>query len=208
MEEIKVDLSDFIQTWDKVEKDYAEKYLEKVKPSGPIIVNLLGGPGCGKSSLGAYIFSKLKMLGVNAELITEVAKDKTWEKNFMALDCQPYIFGKQCYRMDRCKGQVDVIVTDSPLILTSLYNHDKNIEPEFSQVVLKKFLEFRNICYFLNRQKEYNPIGRNQTEEEAKQIDTEVKALLKMNCIPFLEIPGTIEEADKVVDEIYELLTK
>ena len=27
----------------------------------PLVINLFGGPGCGKSTQAAYIFSKLKM---------------------------------------------------------------------------------------------------------------------------------------------------
>lgn len=58
------------------------------------VINLFGGPGCGKSTGAAYIFSLLKMKGMNVELVTEFAKDKTWEHNSKALTCQPYVFGK------------------------------------------------------------------------------------------------------------------
>lgn len=40
-----------------------------------LLVNLYGSPGAGKSTGAAYIFAKLKMLGINAELITEYAKN-------------------------------------------------------------------------------------------------------------------------------------
>lgn len=46
-----------------------------------LVVNLFGVPGAGKSTGAAYIFSQLKMAGINAELITEFAKDKVWEEN-------------------------------------------------------------------------------------------------------------------------------
>ena len=46
-----------------------------------LIVSLCGQPGVGKSTGSAYVFSKLKMAGVNAELVTEFAKDKVWERN-------------------------------------------------------------------------------------------------------------------------------
>ena len=51
----------------------------------PIVCNFFSGPGAGKSTLAAAVFAKLKMLGVNCELVTEFAKDKTWEKNYTAL---------------------------------------------------------------------------------------------------------------------------
>ena len=41
-----------------------------------LIMNLYGGPGSGKSTGAAYIFSMLKMVGVDAEYVTEFAKDK------------------------------------------------------------------------------------------------------------------------------------
>lgn len=44
-----------------------------------LVVNPFGIPGAGKSAGAAYVFSKLKMKGVNAELVTEYAKDMVWE---------------------------------------------------------------------------------------------------------------------------------
>ena len=86
-----------------------------------IIVNLYGGPGTGKSTGAAYIFSMLKMTGVDAEYVTEFAKDKAWEGNQEVFKCQFYITGKQAYRIARCFGKVDVIVTDSPIRLGKIY---------------------------------------------------------------------------------------
>ena len=51
-----------------------------------ILVNLYGAPGSGKSTGAAYIFSKLKMAGVDAELVTEFAKDKLWEESKAPFD--------------------------------------------------------------------------------------------------------------------------
>ena len=58
-----------------------------------LIVSLCGQPGVGKSTGSAYVFSKLKMAGVNAELVTEFAKDKVRERNEKALKNQAYVFG-------------------------------------------------------------------------------------------------------------------
>lgn len=46
-----------------------------------LVVNLFGEPGAGKSTGAAYVFAMLKMAGVDAELVTEYAKDKVWESN-------------------------------------------------------------------------------------------------------------------------------
>ena len=57
-----------------------------------ILVNLFGAPGAGKSTGAAYIFSQLKMRGINAELVTEFAKDKVWEGSKAVFENQAYIF--------------------------------------------------------------------------------------------------------------------
>lgn len=136
----------------------------------PLVVNLLGSPGAGKSTGAAYIFAALKMAGINAELVTEFAKDKAWEHNLKAVNNQAYVFGKQCYRMSRCADEVDVIITDSPLFLSIIYNNDPRLTENFNKSVMDTFNSYNNINFLLKRVKGYNPKGRFQTEEESNQI--------------------------------------
>ena len=172
----------------------------------PVIINLCGAPGAGKSTGASYIFSQLKMAGVNAELITEFAKDKTWEHNSTALANQIYIMSKQYYKITRCKEQVDVIVTDSPLILSLLYGEGLPYEKELDELVLKLWKLDNNILYFVNRNKPYNPAGRNQTAEESDALSVKLKYILKKNNIKFEEIFGDINSYDAVVNQILSLI--
>ena len=66
-----------------------------------LICNIFGGPGVGKSTTAARIFVGLKDLGINTELATEFAKDKSWEGAHSTLACQPYITGTQIWRIER-----------------------------------------------------------------------------------------------------------
>ena len=125
-----------------------------------ILVNLFGAPGAGKSTGAAYIFSQLKMRGINAELVTEFAKDKVWEGSRAVFENQAYIFGKQYFRISRCADQVDVIVTDSPLLLSILYNNDEDLGGTFDAVVRKVAKKYNSKNYYLKRVKDYNPSGR------------------------------------------------
>lgn len=172
----------------------------------PIVVNLFGGPGTGKSTGAAAIFAGLKMNGVNAELITEFAKDKTWEHNNAALSFQPYVFGKQAFRMERCRDQVDVIVTDSPLFLSMLYNKQENIRKPLEELVLSVFNTYTNINYFLNRVKPYNPAGRNQSEEEADAISSQIYQALNKFNIPFLLEEGCIDGYNRIGNAVMQKL--
>ena len=116
----------------------------------PIVVNLAGSPGAGKSTGAAKIFSELKMLGINCELVGEVAKDITWEHNMTALSCQEYVFGKQSYRLARCRNDVDVIITDSPLPLTIIYTQNPDIKKPLTDLVMAIFDSYNNLNFFIN----------------------------------------------------------
>ena len=86
-----------------------------------IVINFLGGPGCGKSTVCADVFAKLKWNNINCEIVTEYAKDAVWEESFKLLENQIGVFGEQHKRLHRLKDKVDVVVTDSPLLLSLLY---------------------------------------------------------------------------------------
>ena len=168
----------------------------------PIVVNLFGGPGSGKSTGAAFVFSNLKMNGINCELVTEFAKDKTWEHNMQALSNQAYVFGKQFYRISRCEDQVDVIVTDSPIMLSTIYNNDPRLGETFNKVVLDVFNSYDNLNYLLLRTKPYNPAGRNQTEAESDNICKEIETMLEANSIPFSYATGDISGYTAIVREV------
>jgi hypothetical protein len=162
----------------------------------PIVVNLYAGPGTGKSTSCAQIFSELKWQGVNCEMAREFAKDKVWEESFKVLDDQIYIFGKQQHRMKVLIGQVDVIITDSPLLLSVIY--DKTGNQNFKNLVLDTHNQFENINVFLEREKPYNPKGRVQNEDKAKILDNQIKDLLNELNIPFIKMKGNHSEISKI----------
>ena len=167
-----------------------------------LVVNLFGVPGAGKSTGAAYIFAKLKMKGINAELITEFAKDKVWEENKEVFKNQAYLFGKQSFRLSRCKDKVDVIITDSPLLLNIFYNKDEILGDDFNKVVRNVFLSYNNMNYLIDRVKPYNPKGRYQSEQESNDLKEPMIALLNKYDVSYMNKKGCIEDYDTIVDEI------
>lgn len=164
-----------------------------------LVVNLFAGPGAGKSTGAAYIFSMIKMSGVDAEYVNEYAKDKVWEDNKEVFKCQFLITGKQAYKILRCVGKVDVVITDSPIAIGAQYCQDN---PYLKDACLYEFNKYNNLNIFINRVKKYNPNGRHQTEEEAKKIDESTKQWLKDNKIDYIEVDGDINGYDKIVRNI------
>lgn len=167
-----------------------------------LVVNLFGVHGAGKSTGAAYIFAKLKMKGINAELITEFAKDKVWEENKEVFKNQAYLFGKQSFRLSRCKDKVDVIITDSPLLLNIFYNNDEILGDDFNKVVRNVFLSYNNMNYLIDRVKPYNPKGRHQSEQESNDLKEPMITLLNKYDVSYMNKKGCIEDYDTIVDEI------
>jgi ATP:corrinoid adenosyltransferase len=172
-----------------------------------IIVNLFSGPGAGKSTTAAGLFHKLKINGINCELVTEFAKHITWKEDYNTLKNQIYVFAKQHDRMFHLKDKVDVIITDSPIIMGLSYCNWDLMSRSFEQFVVDEFNrnDAVNINYFINRVKEYNPSGRSQTEEEAKEKDMEIKGLLNKYDVHFQTIDGDENAVDWLFNIIFDL---
>lgn len=167
-----------------------------------IVINLFGAPGAGKSTGAAYIFSKLKLKGINAELVTEYAKDKTWENSNEVFKNQVYIFGKQYFRISRLEGKVDVIVTDAPLLHSVLYNDNPLLGKDFNRVVRNVFDSYNNWNYFVFRDKPYHSSGRTQTQEQSDKLAYGFRRKLCGLSVPHQQIKGNEADYDKIVNRV------
>lgn len=151
-----------------------------------LVVNLFGGPGSGKSTTAAGVFHALKIRGVNAELVTEYAKDLTWEDRYHALENQPLILGKQFHRLWRIHKKVEIAITDSPIFLGIIYNQDKlkHLPP----LVMELHKMFKSINYFIKRGNNYSNVGRRHNLGESMKIDDKVRRYLGEYDVEYEEI--------------------
>ncbi len=165
------------------------------------VVNLFAGPGAGKSTFCAGIFASLKWIGVDCEMATEYAKDMVWQRSFDVLENQLYVFGKQQNRLFRLNRKVDVVVTDSPLINSIIYDAGKRPKTReaFVNLVLAEHGDLDNLNFFIERRKAYNPNGRMQTMDEATVLDAKIRGVLDEHKIPYVSVPGVPENIQTVV---------
>ena len=154
--------------------------------------------------MAASLFSKLKWMGIDCELAAEYAKDLVWEKRDKTFENQVYIFGKQHNRIFRLLGQVQVVITDSPLLLTPIYDGRKR--ETLKKLVFEEVNRCNNLNIFVIRRKDYNPNGRVHTKSQADIIDETVKTFLKENDIPFVEIEGTPVGVELIIARVEEIL--
>lgn len=168
------------------------------------LINFYAGPGTGKSTTAAQVFAGLKKKGYNVELVTEFAKELTWHDRHRTLTDQLYVTSKQHHNIYMLKDKVEYIVTDSPILL-GLYYNKLNPTPmpnSFNHLLLDLWNEYDSIDIFLNRSKDYNPKGRNQTENEAKEIDTAIKRLLLEYKIPHWDFGTTDNDVAVIIENI------
>lgn len=169
--------------------------------SKTLVVNLYGGPGTGKSTICAGVFSKLKWAGVNCEMALEYAKGLVWEGSTNKFDNQVYIFSKQFHRIFILLDKVDVVITDCPILMSLVYSEGKEND-RLRNLVVDKYKELNNMDIFLKRLKGYNPAGRLQTYEKAKELDDKIQMVLSVHSTEYAVLDGVQETEQKIVNMI------
>ena len=119
---------------------------------------------------------------------------------------QTLILCEQDRRLKRLIGKVNVIVTDSPLLLSIIYANDKN--EDFVKMVLKEYNKYNNfnLVVLRNKKQEYQQAGRKESYEESLLKDREIIELLDDNKLLY----GTYYQStlDVVVKNIEKTLGK
>lgn len=169
-----------------------------------LVINLFSGPSAGKSTMATGLFNKLKTQNINSEYVDEYAKHLVWSENYATLANQIYVSATQYYKEWILYNKVDVIITDSPIILGLIYWSDKT-SPEykfFYSLLIELFKKQNSINFFINRSKPYNKTGRIESEDQAKLIDSLIKEMLIDNNINFMEVSGDNPGLDIVFKEV------
>lgn len=147
-------------------------------------INLLGGPGSGKSTTAAWLFSILKENHISVELVTEYVKAWACQKRQVSSFDQVYLLGKQMqYEYRFLNSGIKHIITDSPVFLSAVYSEvyykELNISKPILDLVDAYEKQFPSVNIFLNRKnKPYIQEGRYQNYEDAKKVDELIRANL------------------------------
>ena len=201
------------------------KYTKKIKKMEDemktLVVNLLGAAGSGKSVLAAKVFAELKIRGFNCEYVQEFAKDVVYEENFKRLHNQGSLLQNQYDRLDKLRGKVDIIVTDSPLPLSIFYNENFNKtdtfkipDDIFNEIVKFYYSTFDNLNFFIKRNHQYKKEGRYQDESEVLMQEKQIYSMLLENGFDFKLLKSTDNCVDIIVGDVerraqfYESLSK
>lgn len=173
-----------------------------------IVVNMFGGSGIGKSTNAAELFVMCKKNGINAEYVDEYVKPMVYEKREGIFKCQDYIFGKQLWKIQRAAEECEVVITDSPIILSTIYDPEQCLY--FRNHAIKKFNQFNNLNIVLKRDDSYfRTEGRMQANvEEAKETDKAIKELMHNYKISYVLAEPTTAGCEEIFKLILQKLNK
>lgn len=141
-------------------------------------INLLGGPGLGKSTLAAFIFQQMKKEGYKIELVTEYIKTWTYiprsPRSWDSFYCQM----KQVHQEDVIlRSGMPLIITDSPIFLGCFYawHHGDPGVPMMLDVVKRFDQMYPSLTILLDRGTIfYDPAGRYETQKQALEADQQL----------------------------------
>lgn len=178
------------------------------------VVNFIAGPGVGKSVMTSLVFAKLKMMGINAEIIPEYAKQLIWTGEFELLNNQYHVSYYQNKLIKSLKDKTDVVVTDGCLLHGLVYNminpDNTSDKDKTKEAILNWFNESININIYLERNIDidYQQEGRLQNLEEAMHVDNLLKFQLFDNKIEYKSFRSSESQLPQMLDYINDTLKK
>lgn len=141
------------------------------------IINLLGGPGTGKTTTALGLTYRMKLAGLKVKYAQEYAEDMVYEERTNILDDQLYILAKQNRRLLRLVAHTDYIITDSPLFLSIVYSKNGGSE-NFQRLVRETFNQYTNITFYHPRDLSFDFQQQGRTQQshaECAEIDAKIE---------------------------------
>lgn len=185
-----------------------------------IKIGLIGAPGCGKSTLAAYVFAMLKDRGIDGELINEYIREHVnRHKRVPSITFQSIIYERQLEKEKIVPPQLDFFITDSPHILSyifaSLYiDYNDPDQVELLGDLYLKFLRQSKDAYDLIYVLEHNHPPKDdgvryQTAEEMNLLKNSIPVFLDMHKVKYTVLDSglnTVQRAERIITDVQQLL--
>lgn len=163
------------------------------------VINIIGGPGSEKSLFTAAVILYLHLRHKTVEYVPDYAKSLVWQKDYEALRNQYRIAQQQFQMLSLLDGQVQYLVTESSLPQVLYYNefYPDNIcdVGKTRKQITEWYRQFNNVNILVERDSErkYIHTGRFQDEEQAKEVDRGMRALLRREGLSFTPLKPEVE---------------
>lgn len=180
------------------------------------LINIIGAPGVGKSTISALLFAYMKMRGYVVEYVQEYVKKLVWTRDFDSINNQYYLSKKTFETLDQIvsSGSIQYCISDGPLLHGLVYNlqntyNTSNVE-KTERFILECINKFNNINIYLERVpgRPYEIAGRIHTEDESIEVGNLLKDLLERNGMKYVSFAADPANVDKIIDYIETVVKK
>lgn len=159
--------------------------------------------------MAAMLYAELKRKNISVEYVNEYAKEMVYENNATVLANQILVFATQYHKLLTACAHNDIVITDSPLLLSCIYNPDTS--HNLWELVVEMAGKFTSVDILLTRSEAtYSASGRIHSLTESISIDHRIRTLLDRLAIDYLEY-DPVNDADKfqdvvslILDELYD----
>jgi len=168
------------------------------------IIEFLGGPGAGKTTLSTRLFSRLKQDGKRVEFVREYAQELIFagQEHLLADSNQLNVLAGQYTKYKNLERLgYDLIISDSSMSLSAVYASDTTLNNLMNLLSNTAEEEFDIIKIFVTRDpdKNFNEIGRIHTYSESLEADE----MIRKKCGPFTKF---LLPNDNSVNDLLKLL--
>lgn len=157
-----------------------------------LYINIFGSPGSGKSTLAAELFAEMKkrLSDLTIEYVPEFAKKFCFDDKinpvFNVPENQMYIGANQYYNIYSLDKKVDIVITDSPFLISCIYNNSPLLGENYNQVVKNIFCNHKNLNILLQLNPDmYQQSGRNESVIQSRELESRLNDLMFKFEIPF-----------------------
>lgn len=151
----------------------------------PKLINIFGSPGSGKSTFALFLTGELKMRGLDCEYSPEYIKYLIAKGNcnFDQLD----ILHNQYHQILAYYNNSNIVVTDSPLLLSTIYGKNYKHQKELFSLAKAFNSDFESINILIeppkDREKYKDSLRLQNYDQSLELFEMRFKNLLKYDMV-------------------------